>query len=198
MPNYLTLLDKVRSIAQSGLHHAENPYDRERYQQLLAIATDAYADLLGDDPAKIGAQFRRDVGYITPKVGVDGAVFDAEGRMLVVQRSDDGTWCLPCGWAEIGLSPEENVQREVREETGLIVEVKQLIGVTPFISRYDARPHSGYSMLYWCMVTGGALASSHETPNVGFYHLADVPVWHPYHQERAQFAYAFWQAQQRP
>jgi ADP-ribose pyrophosphatase YjhB (NUDIX family) len=67
----------------------------------------------------------------TPKhsVSVAGVVVDNSGRILVIQRRDNGHWEPPGGVLEIGESFEEGVRREVAEETGVAVEVERLTGV---------------------------------------------------------------------
>lgn len=51
------------------------------------------------------------------------AVFDAEGRVLLIRRADEGLWGLPKGTVERGETLEETALREVREETGLDVRI---------------------------------------------------------------------------
>ncbi len=58
-------------------------------------------------------------------------VFDGRGRLLLIQRGHEpskGRWSLPGGRIEVGESAEEAAVREVREETGLDVRIKQLAG----------------------------------------------------------------------
>ena len=45
------LLDELQTLARNGLAFASDPYDRERYERLLTLATQSYADLL-DAPAQ--------------------------------------------------------------------------------------------------------------------------------------------------
>jgi ADP-ribose pyrophosphatase YjhB (NUDIX family) len=61
--------------------------------------------------------------------GVAAVIPNGEGRILLQRRSDNGLWGLPGGSVEIGESVRDAILREVREETGLSVEVVRLIGV---------------------------------------------------------------------
>ena len=67
-----------------------------------------------------------------PVVACVGAVVhDDAGRLLLVRRGRDphrGRWSLPGGRVEPGESPEQAVEREVREETGLSVRAGAAVG----------------------------------------------------------------------
>ncbi|GGM11865.1 hypothetical protein GCM10012279_32480 [Micromonospora yangpuensis] len=52
-------------------------------------------------------------------VGARAVVRDSAGRILLIQRSDNGQWALPAGAMELGESIADCAVREVREETGL-------------------------------------------------------------------------------
>ena len=69
---------------------------------------------------------------MTPIVAVGAFVFDAEGRVLLVERAKDpgkGLWTVPGGRLEPRETLAQAVAREVREETGLIAEVGPLVCV---------------------------------------------------------------------
>jgi 8-oxo-dGTP pyrophosphatase MutT (NUDIX family) len=61
-------------------------------------------------------------------VGAAVAVLDGE-RLLLTRRSDNGEWCMPGGGMDAGERPAETAEREVLEETGLVVRVTGLLGV---------------------------------------------------------------------
>ena len=60
---------------------------------------------------------------VRPALSSGCAVFDAEGRVLLLRRADEGRWCLPKGTVEPGETIHETAMREVREETGLTVRI---------------------------------------------------------------------------
>ncbi|MEH1016153.1 NUDIX domain-containing protein [Micromonospora sp. CPCC 206060] len=60
-------------------------------------------------------------------VGARAVLRDDAGRVLLIQRSDNGHWAMPAGAMELGESIMDCAVREVREETGL-----RALGVTPF------------------------------------------------------------------
>jgi ADP-ribose pyrophosphatase YjhB (NUDIX family) len=184
-------LEELRSIAQLGLCYTQDPYDRERYERLLELAAVEYGKLSGLPDAEIGQRFRAELGHVTPKVGVDAAVFSRDGRVLLIRRVDDNLWCLPCGWAELGETPEESIRREVWEETGIEVEVESLIDVFTRLPGASG-PHTSYHLLYHCIPTGGALSSSAEASKVGYHDYRKVTEWHVDHRQRAERAYQFW------
>ncbi len=185
-------LEELRSIAHLGLNYTPDPYDRERYIRLMALAAQEYAALTGLPDGEVAARFRQELGYITPKVGVSAAVFDGQGQVLVVRRSDNGKWGLPAGFCEVNQTPQENLRREVREETGLEVEIDELIDVFCVLPGEFGQPHTIYSLLFLARQTGGSLTPSHETPEIAFRDLAAITDWHFDHQRRAERAHTHW------
>ena len=96
-----------------------------------------------------------------PLVGVGAIILDGE-RLLLVRRGSpphEGDWSLPGGLLEAGERLEDGVRREVREETGLEVEVLSLAGVFERIVRdKEGNLEYHYVLLdYFCRVRGGSL-----------------------------------------
>src|SRR5271156_4108777 len=122
---WIQTAQRIQAIAQTGLTYAVSPYDVERYSELSVIAASMLA---GPDAERIELAtllFSSERGYPTPKVDVRAAVFQ-EDRLLLVRERADGCWSLPGGWAEVGQSAAESVEREVREESGYIVKAVKL------------------------------------------------------------------------
>jgi mutator protein MutT len=68
---------------------------------------------------------------VIPLVGV-GAVVVSDSKVLLVKRGHEpakGLWSIPGGLIELGETAEAAVRREVKEETGVDVEVERLLDV---------------------------------------------------------------------
>ena len=192
----LSLLDELRTIARNGLHFAQDPYDRERYQRLMALTTQTYGDLLSVPHESVRRRFMDELGYITPKVGADAAIFNESGEILLMERVDNGRWCLPCGWVEPNERPVDTVVREVREETGLEVEVERLVGVFTRRAGAENGPHTMIAVLHLCRVIGGELTLSHEGTDLRYWSIEAVADWSADHERYARAAHAVWSSEQ--
>ncbi|WP_254711959.1 NUDIX hydrolase [Streptomyces sp. TRM64462] len=93
-------------------------------------------------------------------VSVAGAVVRDDGRLLVIRRADNGAWELPGGVLELAETPEEGVVREVREETGIHVEVDELTGVYKNVARGIV------ALVFRCKTSGGTERISSESTAV--------------------------------
>jgi 8-oxo-dGTP diphosphatase len=96
-----------------------------------------------------------------PIVGVGAVVLDGD-RVVLVKRANEplkGEWSLPGGAVDVGETLEEAIRREVREETGLAVEVGPIVEVLDRIrSDSDGRVKFHYVLIdFLCRPTGGEL-----------------------------------------
>jgi 8-oxo-dGTP diphosphatase len=85
---------------------------------------------------------------------------DDEARVLLVRHVDTGQWVAPGGAVEPGERPDEAARREMREETGLEVELDGIVGVfggPEFEVRYENGDRCAYVMaVYEARITGGS------------------------------------------
>ncbi len=197
MTDLLTLLEELQSIGRTGLNYSSDPYARAHYSRLLELAATHYGQALDLPAAEVRARLQGELGSITPKVGADAAIFDAEGRMLLVERADDRCWGLPAGWVDPNEAPPNTARREAREELGLEVEPVQLVDVMFRPASVAYGPHAVVSVVYLCEVRGGEITLSHEVLAARYWALDEVPVWHKDHQKFARAAHAVWTTRRR-
>jgi ADP-ribose pyrophosphatase YjhB (NUDIX family) len=172
---WLRWVQRLQAIAQNGLAYSQDPFDRERFEQVRSVAADILAAASPLDPALIRDLLWGERGYATPKIDVRGAVFQGQ-RLLLVREASDGLWTLPGGWADVRESPTAAVGREIWEESGFTTTVTKLIAL------YDRQKHAHppmffhvYKAFFLCDLVGGSATLSHETSAVEFFGLADLP-----------------------
>nr|WTB31309.1 NUDIX domain-containing protein [Streptomyces sp. NBC_00830] len=90
----------------------------------------------------------------------DGAVVREDGRLLAIRLVDNGTWELPGGVLELDENPEDDVSREVCEESGIHVEVDELTGV------YKNTSRGIVALVFRYKPSGGAERTSDESTEV--------------------------------
>jgi 8-oxo-dGTP diphosphatase len=85
-----------------------------------------------------------------------------DGRVLAIQRSDDGRWVPPGGVLELSETPADGVAREVLEETGIHVKVDQLTGV------YKNMVRGIVTLAFRCYAAGGNTHPTGEARQVAW------------------------------
>jgi ADP-ribose pyrophosphatase YjhB (NUDIX family) len=166
---------RLEAIAQTGLFYVKDQYDRDRYEEIRAIAAEIVAKHTGARSDSVIPLLSADDGYATPKVDVRAAVFQ-NGKLLYVREREDGLWTLPGGWADVGQSAAESVVREVREESGFEVKAVKLLA---FYERdKHAHPpilHHSFKMFFRCELLGGSPQTTYETTAVAFFGEDEIP-----------------------
>ena len=171
----LNFARKVQAIAQNGLAFTQDPYDRERFQQLQEIAASLVSAELEIPLGQAKSFWKGDDGYATPKVDVRGAVYDGDKVLLVRERSD-GKWTMPGGWVDVNDAPSEAVVREIYEESGYRAKAIKLAAL---VDR-NRHPHPPsvihiYKFFFLCELTGGTPTISNETDAVDFFPINALP-----------------------
>lgn len=115
------------------------------------------------------------------RVGVGVVIRGPGNTILLEKRRDCGWWGLPGGKVEPGESLVDAAVREVREETGLAVEITQLIGVySDPCGRIVTYPDNGdvvqlVDVVVGARVLSGSLMCSQESEEVRFFSPSQLP-----------------------
>lgn len=115
-----------------------------------------------------------------PIAGVGALIIDND-RILLVERGHEpmkGYWSLPGGAVETGERLEEALRREVREETGLEVDVLHLMEVLERITiGADDLAEYHYILIdYICLPTGGVLQASDDASRAQWFTEDEIGV----------------------
>ena len=120
---------------------------------------------------------------------VAAVIRDGQGRVLLQEKSAWEGWSLPAGAIEPGEAPAQALRREVREETGLTVEPREILGVfggTEFRYKYANGDLVEYTVvLYRCEIVGkGTTPLDPETQSLRYFGAAELPrIALPYPEE---------------
>jgi 8-oxo-dGTP diphosphatase len=102
-----------------------------------------------------------------PLLTVDAVITAENGKIVFIRRKNppyQGSWALTGGFVEYGETVEQAVMREVKEETGLIVEIKKIIGVYSDPER-DPRGHT-ITISFLTDIIGGDLRADTDASEV--------------------------------
>ena len=114
------------------------------------------------DPERLVCESCGFVFYLGPKL-VAGAIVEMDGGIVLIQRDIEpgyGKWTFPGGFVERGERAEAAARREVLEETGLEIEVGEIIGLYTYDGQIPA------IAVFAAEVTGGEPTPLDETMDV--------------------------------
>lgn len=169
-------------MADTGLLYANNEYDRDRYLELQEISFRLLHKLSGHAPELLREAFPLAKEYPTAKVDVRGLLISEDKKVLLVKESADGCWALPGGWADIGYSPKEVVEKEFKEEAGLEVTAQKLLAVID----KKMHPHPSeqfyiYKLIFYCTANSFTLNKGFDVLDVQYFDIGSLP---PLSEER--------------
>ncbi|PPK64466.1 NUDIX domain-containing protein [Actinokineospora auranticolor] len=98
------------------------------------------------------------------------AYIERDGQILMIRRTDNDLYAIPGGTHELGETMTQTVVREVKEETGVDIEVTGLIGIysdpAHVIAYTDGEVRQEFSICFRARATGGELRESDESKEV--------------------------------
>lgn len=104
-------------------------------------------------------------------VGVTGIIFNDKNEILLFKHTyRSHAWALPGGYLKSGEHPRESLEREIKEESGLVVSVDESLK-----TRTD-RDTARLDMCYTGVLIGGDFKASHEVSEYGFFAQDKLPL----------------------
>ncbi|MGK5532122.1 NUDIX domain-containing protein [Streptomyces sp. URMC 129] len=121
-------------------------------------------------------------------VAASAVVTDDQGRILLQRRRDNDLWALPGGAMEMTDSLPGTAIREVKEETGLDIEITGLVGTYTdprhIIEYSDGEVRRQFNVCFTGRITGGELAISDESTELRFVPPDELPNLLMHHTQR--------------
>jgi ADP-ribose pyrophosphatase YjhB (NUDIX family) len=113
-----------------------------------------------------------------PIVGLGAVVISTKGLVLIKRGNPPrmGAWSLPGGVQELGETVKEGIIREVKEETGLDVEILKIIDVVDSINHdTDGQIKYHYTLVDACVVvTGGTLKAGSDALDAQWFSITEI------------------------
>jgi ADP-ribose pyrophosphatase YjhB (NUDIX family) len=174
--DWLKIATELKTISQAGKTFAKDEYELQRHLRIEEIAAYVLANHTNLEKPHILTMLQEDCGYPTPKTDSRGAVFK-DGKILLVKEIEDGFWTLPGGWCDVGMTPAQNAEREVWEESGFETKAVKLIAILDRRTQGHLPPYPFdiYKMFFLCEITGGKAKTSIETSEVAFFSESQIP-----------------------
>ena len=169
-------IKRIQSLAETGLHYAENIFDRERYDELQTICLELLEKISDVPIEKIKPVLIDNNGYKTPKVDVRTVVFNEKDEILMIREKVDGCWALPGGWADIGYTPRQIAEKECFEEAGLEVKAKRILAILDKTAqKMPPQFEYVYKIFILCEKQNDRISTGSETDEVGWFAEDNIP-----------------------
>ncbi|MFF2811708.1 NUDIX hydrolase [Streptomyces sp. NPDC058000] len=121
-------------------------------------------------------------------VAASAVVTDESGRVLLQRRRDNDLWALPGGGMDMGDSLPGCAVREVKEETGLNVEITGLVGTYTdpkhIIAYSDGEVRRQFNVCFTARIVGGTLTISDESTELRFVAPGELDALPIHHTQR--------------
>ena len=113
--------------------------------------------------------------YKSPSLTVDAVIISENDSITLIERKKDpykGSWALPGGFVEYGETVESAVIREVKEETGLDIQIITIVGVYSDPDR-DPRGHT-VTICYLTEKVGGTLKADTDASKAKYFNKEEI------------------------
>ncbi len=171
----LKIARRIQAISQTGLHYAQDVFDKQRYEELRDLSVQLAYLVTDAEINQIRDLFTNETGFQTPKIDIRTVVL-CDDKILLTRERADGKWSLPGGYADINYSPSAVAEKEVFEETGLRVTANRILAVLD-TDKHNFPPmeYHFYKIVILCDLLGGELRDSEETEAAGFFDFDNLP-----------------------
>lgn len=159
-------IQRLLSITETGLAFSRDEFDRERYLELRQLLGHLLADWSDLDGKELTELLRPTDFYATPLIDVR-AVLVRDGKVCLVKGKNENTWALPGGFCEVGLSPKENIVKEVQEETGFNVSVSRLLAIFD-TNKFQFQSKQYAKLVFECQIEDGDFQPNTEIEELAF------------------------------
>ena len=164
---------RMIAIAKIGLKYSKDPYAIENYQEVQERSMDVLEHFV-DEKFDRPNYFIKDL-YPTPNISVRTLVFNDKNELLLVRESKDNAYSLPGGWCDLGDSPSEAAINEVKQEAGIDIKIKRLLGILDVSKDQNGLLEAQYVVCFVAEQTSEFKEHSYETNDVKYFPVNNLP-----------------------
>jgi ADP-ribose pyrophosphatase YjhB (NUDIX family) len=153
-----------------------------------------YGPLDGEDRDRLGCPVCGHIAYVNPRLVATTLPITEAGEVVLIRRGIEpavGAWAQPGGFLEVDETVHEAAIRETLEETGLIVEPGEIVGL---YSRLEA---TVVVVVFEARIVGGVAHPTLEATEIQAFHPDEIP-WGGIGFKTTYFALVDWLARRRP
>jgi ADP-ribose pyrophosphatase YjhB (NUDIX family) len=153
-----------------------------------------FGPVKGEDRSRLACQQCGFVSYVNPRLVVTTLPVTDRGEVMLIRRGiapGYGRWAQPGGFLEIDETVEEAAARETREETGLEIELGEIVGL------YSRLAAEVVTVVFEARIVGGEASITPESLETRPFKPADIP-WPDIAFETSVRALRDWVARVRP
>jgi ADP-ribose pyrophosphatase YjhB (NUDIX family) len=153
-----------------------------------------FGSVEGEDRDRLACSNCGFVAYVNPRLVVTTIPVTDAGEVVLIRRGIEpgrGSWAQPGGFLEIDETVAEAAVRETLEETGLVVEPGDIIGL------YTRLEAAVVVLVFEARIIGGTMAPTPEALEVGAFEAAAIP-WSGIEFKTTYFALSDWLARRHP
>ena len=171
----LKIAKRIQAISQTGIRFTKDNFDKQRFEELRELSVLLALQVVDAPINKIRDLFTNEQGFQTPKIDIRAVVLK-ENKILLTKERSDNKWSMPGGYADINYSPSKIAEKEVLEETGLIVKTNRILAIID-TNKHNFPPleFHFYKIVILCDMIGGELRGSDETEETRFFDFNDLP-----------------------
>ena len=197
--DFVKYLQRMIAITDTGLTFTEDPFDRERYEDLGGLLSEMLNQASDLDVEEVAEVLKPTSAYATPLMDVRAWIVEDEKICLVRGQGED-SWALPGGFGDVGYSPIENILKEIEEETGFEAKVERLLAVFD-TNRFQLQSKQYAKFVFECKLLAGQFQENQEIADLQFFAIDQLPnlsekritkeqieiLWQVYQDQREQY-----------
>lgn len=168
------IIQRLNALIEAGLVYGKDAFDLERYQEMKQLMNELTRELTEMNIEELKEIFGESKGYPTPKIDVRAFILNQKKQVLLVKEKRNDEWSLPGGYGEIGYSLNDNILKEIFEETGHQARILRLLAVFD-TNHWQPQASQYYKFVFYARILDGVFQENIETSEIRYFSVDELP-----------------------